>query len=148
MKKVSFILFLSLMSLASAFAQNGYPMTCVFDGTQTVSISSSLTQPRKLVVGFSFKRANKPATMGVEPGTCAWDDRPMYNDEPNNLAQITDDAMTYFEINHKGTTQLVMVPVNAYWAPQAYTRGYKIRFKVFQSGPNHGYAINYFQVVN
>lgn len=139
---------LCLSAFTSAFAQESYPMTCVFDGSQTIGFKPSLTDPKKLVVSFSFRKGTKPATEGVEPGTCAWDDRGINRDEPTSMAQIVDHAMTYFEMSYKGMTQLILVPMNAYWAPQAMVRGYKIRFKVYQSGPAHGYSTNFFSIAN
>lgn len=147
MKKIlAFICFLAL-SQTSAFAQEGYPMTCVFDGTQTVSIKPSLTAARKLVVSFSFKRGTRPATEGVASGTCAWNDRGIYADEPNTISQVVEDIMSYYEVNYKGKTQIVLIPAGVYWAPQMMSPGYTLKVKVFNSTPNHGNSTNYFQVV-
>lgn len=148
MKMLSMIIGLSLLSVTSAFAQTSYPMTCVFDGSQNVSITQSLTAPRKLVVAFSFKRATKPATQGVDPGTCAWQDRGLYADEPAMIAHVVDDAYTYHEVVFAGKSQLVHTPINALWAPQAKTRGYKLNVKVYNSAPDHGIAVNFFRVAN
>lgn len=148
MKMLLVIIGLTVLSATSAFAQQGYPMTCVFDGSQNVSITHSLTAPRKLVVSFSFKRATKPATQGVDPGTCAWDDRGLYNDEPTILSHVVDDAYTYHEVVFAGKSQLVHTPMNALWAPQAKTRGYTLKVKVYNSAPDHGIAVNFFRVAN
>ncbi len=148
MKMLLMIIGLTVLSVTSAFAQTSYPMTCVFDGSQTVSITPSLTAARKLVVAFSFKHATKPATQGVDPGTCAWQDRGLYADEPTIVAQVVDDAYTYHEVVFAGRPQLVHTPINALWAPQAKTRGYTLNVKVYNSVPDHGIAVKFFRVAN
>lgn len=139
---------LSMISFTSAYAEEGYPMTCVFDGTQSVSIRPSTTVARKLLVSFGFKRATKPATQGVDPGTCAWNDRAVYQDEPAIMSQVVEDVYSYREVTFAGKSQLVLVPGNAFWAPQMMTRGYTLKVKVYNSAPDHGNATNFFKIIN
>lgn len=148
MKSLLLLVSLIVFSLSSAFAQTAsYPLTCVFDGTQDISIQPSMTQARKLTVSFSFKHATKPATQGVVPGTCAWQDRGLFADEPTIVIATVPEAFTYFEIRHRGMYQLVLTPSMALWAPRAKTPGYSITFNVYQSGPEDGTAVNFFKVV-
>lgn len=148
MKMLLMIIGLSLLYATLAFAQTSYPMTCVFDGSQNVSITPSLTAARKLVVSFSFKRATKPATQGVDPGTCAWQDRGLYADEPTIMAHVVDDAYTYQDVVFAGKSQLVLAPISAPWAPQSKNRGYTLNVKVYNSAPDHGIAVKFFRITN
>lgn len=131
----------------NSIAQDGYPMTCVFDGSQSIGVEDHPNNPSKINVYFSFKRATKAANLGVDPGTCAWQDRGLYSDEPSFIQATVNKKYVYMEMIYKGVPQLVLAPVNAPWAPQAKNAGYKITFKVFQSGPADGNSLNFFKVI-
>lgn len=148
MKKLFAVFCFSMISFTSAFAQEGYPMTCVFDGIQTVGIKTSPLDARKLIVSFGFKRATKPATQGVDPGTCAWNDRGLYQDEPTIMSQVVENVYSYREVIFAGKSQLALVPGNAFWAPQMMTSGYTLKVKVYNSAPDHGNATNFFKIIN
>lgn len=126
-----------LLTSATAFAQS-YPLTCVFDGEQDVVIYPAAT-PGKLIVKFTFKPSTQPATAGVPYGTCAWQDRGLYPDEPTVVAAIVPNSFKY-------TMGTVLTPSGALWAPQMKTRGYKVTFKVMASGADEGIPTSFFKV--
>lgn len=63
-----------------------YPFVC--RGPLTVEFGQN-EQPTLIM---TFARARKPATEGVDPGTCAWMDRAVRSDEPTCLAHSPRDV--------------------------------------------------------
>jgi len=124
-------------------AQTAYPLTCVFAAGQTVGISPSLTTPNtELVVAFSFRPATRAATDGVDPGTCAWQDRAFRPGEPTTVMHVVRTGWTYVMLNDVP----VLAPTSAPWAPQAATPGYRITFQVYSSPPAFGSAVPFLRV--
>lgn len=124
-----------------------YPLTCVFDGAQTIGIRPSSTEPKAtLLVSVAFRPAAKASTMGVEPGTCAWQDRAFRAGEPAMLVHRVPHVWTYRHAPSAGQQVPILTPQMAPWAPQAATAGYQITFKVYQSAPSEGIAYPYLRV--
>lgn len=130
-------------------AQTAYPLTCVFGPGQSVGINPSLTRPgRDLVVGFGFRPATKPATEGVDPGTCAWQDRAFRDGEPTIVAQIVNIHWTYVLLSIGGQSVPVLAPSGAPWAPQAAQPGYRLTLRVHRSEPDAGIAVPFLRVAS
>lgn len=142
----TFLVFL-LMSMGQALADPA-TLTCAFDGEQNVLVYPHPTSPGKLHVRFSFKRANYPSGMGVLPGTCAWPDRNVYQDEPTIVMAVVDEVYRYVEVNYRGGRHLVLVPAGATWAPLSLIRGAKVIFKVEASPASEGLNVPFFRVIS
>jgi hypothetical protein len=137
------------LAATSTAAQTAYPLTCVFEAGQTVGISPSLTRPSTdLVVGFAFRPGNRPATAGVDPGTCAWQDRAFRPGEPTTIAQIVRAHWRYVMVTVGGQTVPVLAPTGSPWAPQAAVAGYRITFRVYASAPDAGIAVPFLRIAD
>ena len=138
---------LALAPLPAA-AQTAYPLTCVFAADQTVVINPSLPRPTTdLVVRFSFRPATRPATEGVDPGTCAWQDRGFRDGEPTMVMQIVLPQWRYVMLPVGAQTVPVLAPSGAPWAVHATQAGYRITFRVYRSEPDAGLAVPFLRVV-
>lgn len=139
---------LALAPLPAA-AQTAYPLTCVFAAGQTVGINPSLPRPTtELVVGFGFRPATRPATEGVDPGTCAWQDRAFRPGEPTIVLHIVQPHWSYVMLRLGTLTVPVLAPTNAPWAAHATQAGYRITFRVHRSEPDAGLAVPFLRVVD
>jgi hypothetical protein len=139
----------AILTLAAgpSSAQPAYPLTCVFEAGQTVGISPSLSRPTTdLTVGFAFRAATKPAAEGVDPGTCAWQDRGFRPGEPTTVMLITQPNWRYLMLSIGGQTVPVLAPTGALWAPQAQP-GYRVTLRVYRSEPDAGLAVPFLRVV-
>src|SRR5712692_5046972 len=66
----------------AARMQQGRPLVC--RGSANLAIG---TAPGVGNFGFVFTRGTKPASQGLAPGECSWQDRGMRADEPDRLVQ-------------------------------------------------------------
>jgi hypothetical protein len=132
-----------------AVAQTAYPLTCVFAEGQGVGINPSLPRPTTdLVVGFGFRPATRHATEGVDPGTCAWQDRAFRAGEPTTVLHIVRPHWRYVMLQ-VGTQKVpVLAPTSAPWAVHATQAGYRITFRVYRSEPDAGLAVPFLRVVD
>lgn len=134
---------LSILAASSSplVAQEAYPLTCKFGADTSIAVAPSLTQPRTNKIYFSFRRATKPATMGVEPGTCAWQDRALFETEPTTVMQIEPAATIYSVVDGKA----FVYPANAPWVQRAIIEpGYQVTFNVYQTTAEE--PVPYFRV--
>jgi hypothetical protein len=146
---LTFSLFVgSLILTIHAQAQVTYPLTCVFNGKQTIGVNPHNADYRRSIVGFTFTPGTKAATLGVEPGTCAWQDRGMRADEPIGVYAIISTGWNYitFRPASGNSNIFTSAPISAPWVPQAYFPGYQITFNVYRSEPSEGIAVPYFRI--
>ena len=136
---------LALAPLPAA-AQDAYPLTCVFAADQTVGINPRTTTD--LVVGFGFRPATRPATEGVDPGTCAWQDRAFRDGEPTIVLHIVRADWRYVMLPVGTLTVPVLAPANAPWAAFSTQAGYRITFRVYRSEPDAGLAVPFLRVAD
>lgn len=61
-----------------------YELRCRGGGEMTLSLDKPGESGRRLLK-IRFKRGSKPATAGLNPGECAWLDRPVGGDEPDTI---------------------------------------------------------------
>ena len=66
----------------SEAAQQSYRLVC--RGSANLPIG---TAPGEGNIGFAFTRGTKPASQGLAPGECSWENRGMHADEPDRLSQ-------------------------------------------------------------
>ncbi len=114
---------------AQAYGQD-YDLTCAFGPGITVTMKP-VTTPTHIgvqLLAFGFTPASKPATQGVDPGTCAWSDRAFRQGEPSVLALVTNDTSLTFYVNNNGTTSVA--PSTQSWVGNIGRAGYKKIFKV------------------
>ncbi|MFL5538297.1 MAG: hypothetical protein ACJ8J0_04865 [Longimicrobiaceae bacterium] len=78
-----FLAMLALSALprpSSLAAQTSYPLIC--RGGAGLRLASEVGSTGASVVRLRFNRARQGAVAGVEPGTCAWQDRGVRESEP------------------------------------------------------------------
>ena len=63
-----------------ASAQQDYPMTC-----RIGSMNAAVVAPGENLADVSFERSNGPASSGLQPGQCAFEDRAVRASEPSSL---------------------------------------------------------------
>jgi hypothetical protein len=73
------------LAATSASAQTNYPLVCRGGGGLRLIPKVALQPPGAIMAQMQFNRATHAAVTGVEPGTCAWQDRGINNAEPNAL---------------------------------------------------------------
>ena len=61
-----------------------YELRCRGGGEMKLSLDAPGESGRSML-RIRFKRGSKPATAGLEPGECAWVDRPVGGDEPDTI---------------------------------------------------------------
>ena len=66
----------------AARPQESYPLVCRGGPTLTIYIAPGVTN-----IGFTFTQAPGPATEGLLPGQCSWNDRRMSPSEPVRVSQ-------------------------------------------------------------
>jgi hypothetical protein len=89
-----FALALAISSVEPARATDppDYPLVCSFDGSTSAAM---IQEPTGYAGLLRFRPATRPATAGVEPGTCAWRDRAFRDTEPRFLEQeVHEDTWT------------------------------------------------------
>ena len=133
-----------MMIYCSASFAEGYQLTCVFDGVDGAGVNVFSAQ-NKIVIGKSFKQSDKPASMGVNPGYCAWQDRGFRPGEPTMIAEEAFNSMSYYEIQYKGTTQIVLAPNP--WTAWSKVPGKQVIFNVVR-GTVLGTAGDVLKIVN
>lgn len=129
--------FLSFLLAANGFAA-GYPLTCAFDGTQPVAVQV-VPPGNQLQVSFGFRAATKPATAGVDPGTCAWQDRAFRAGEPTVLVKKLGGTTGFVYYPLGGS--MFLLPAGEYWVLKAATRGYQLSFNVNAAPAGSAYGI-------
>ena len=135
------LLLLGLFS-RSAQAQTPYLLTCVFDGTQVAGVDAVTFKPHTLAAIVSFKHGTKAATLGVEPGTCAWQDRGMSPGEPTFLQQFVPEVWAYKTVNDVP----VIYPMGAPWVLLVSQKGKSVNFKAFTT--SEGSPVPYLKIVD
>jgi hypothetical protein len=97
---------LAISSVGPAVATDppDYPLVCSFDGSTSAAM---IQEPTGYVGLLRFRHATRPATAGVEPGTCAWRDRAVRDTEPHFLEQAVHEST--WTIEPRGG-QVVMWP--------------------------------------
>lgn len=75
-------IFSSLSGSEAARTQQSYPLVC--RGSANLDIGVARNEGN---IGFLFTRGTKPASQGLAPGECSWEDRGMYPTEPDRLSQ-------------------------------------------------------------
>lgn len=116
-----------------------YPLDCVFDGTQHVGTFLELTPPSALadprfqpalVSLMSFRPATRAASLGVDPGTCAWHDRAFRTSEPVMLEEVFDLAWVTERRDGRTVTYPgqpnVLDPLVGYWISRVGDAGFRI----------------------
>lgn len=143
--KLFLVYFFVLMNQAFAIEPE-YTLVCVFDGNQQVTQVQNSKEPNKINLSFSFVKGTKPARLGVDPGTCAWFDRPMYENEPATAIHVTLNQFYWKDLVYKGVPNLVYTPIWATWATESRTPGHMMWFRVYRTGPDHNSSYPYFMI--
>jgi hypothetical protein len=117
------MLVLILGSSGAALCAPGFPITCKFDTIQAAHVTP--VGSGVLMVSFNFRHGLKPASDGVEPGTCAWQDRAMNPDEPFEMRAYVKESYTYVSLT--GGIQ-IFAPEGAQWVTEV-ARGGRLIFK-------------------
>lgn len=116
-----------------------YPLDCVFDGSQRVGTYLELAPPTAiadphftpaLVSQMVFRPATRPASMGVDPGTCAWRDRAFRSGEPVMMEEVFDPAWVTERrdgqtITYPGQPNPVD-PLVGYWVTKVGDAGFRL----------------------
>jgi hypothetical protein len=149
-KLITTIVLATVFFAKLASAQTAYPLTCVFDGKQTVGVNPHPSALNKITIGYSFTPGNRAATAGVDPGTCAWQDRGMRAGEPTTVMAVVPAGWTYtsFTPATGGANVFVSTPSSGLWVPQAFFYGYRVTFNVYRSEPSDGLAVPYLRIAN
>src|SRR6266851_3415866 len=66
----------------AARMQQSYALVCRGSANLEIGIA-----PNEGNIGFVFTRGAKPASQGLVPGECSWEDRGVRAEEPNRLSQ-------------------------------------------------------------
>ena len=116
-----------------------YPLECVFDGGQHVTTYLELTRPAALadpnfrpalVSQLRFRPANRAASRGVDPGTCAWQDRAFRAGEPNAIEEVFDPAWVTERRDGQTVTYpgqpSTIDPLVGYWVPKVGEAGFRM----------------------
>src|SRR5882762_998396 len=75
-------IFQVLSGSEAARMQESYPLVCRGGPTLPIYIAPGVTN-----IGFKFTHGTRPASEGLLPGQCSWEDRGMYDAEPDRVSQ-------------------------------------------------------------
>ena len=119
-------------------AQQTYELRCrgVYAGPNPLAFDRETGRfaDGTLVVAMSFKASPRAAGAdgsGLEPGTCAWIDRPLNNAEPRLLWFVAqeypdpdaNDPLLAERVPSKGTMSLYLYDAERYWSFFSYNTG-------------------------
>ena len=90
---------------AAAQTPQSYPLVCKGGGSNTLNlppVQDYYSGFTGTVVDFGFLKTTVAATSGVQPGTCAWLDRPLNDKEPASLVAKFPGGFIYVSISASG----------------------------------------------
>ena len=82
-----------ILSGSEARTPEDYPLVCRGGGSLVIGIA-----PGERNIGFTFTRGTKPASEGLAPGECSWEDRGMYPNEPDRVSQHVEEGSNSLKV--------------------------------------------------